>query len=509
MINQETKSYIQTSKLNLLKFFNIQSTRKEIRQLRKDNSSLKLLWKKQKNKSNQLEEENKNLRQENEKLRQNRQQLEKKISNLQNQNHKLQGMIFKSEHKTTKKTSIIFSNSEEKKKQLGAQNGHKPHNRKKPATVDQEKELYLSHCPNCDNELKQTNRIYTKTVEDVVVVKKTLITTYIIQKQYCKCCKQEVHAIVPGLINGSPFGINILMLILFLKYKLRMPINKIKENLKEQYGLEISEGGIQNILHNLKNKFKKKYNQLLKEIQNNRVKYGDETGWRINGQNAWCWLFATSKSVLYTIEETRGKGVPKEILKNSNPDSVLVRDDYPGYDKLPLKHQSCWAHLLRNSHEINSFTNSSSEAKELHSELKAMFLGLKEIIEKPFNLKEREKQYLIYLKRIQKIQKRNYVNTDVKKIQTRIINQGVNLITALKYEGAPLTNNYAERLIRPMVVTRKISGGSRSDAGAATNAVNMSIVHTLTLKGRSFFDEMRKLLVSSINYRYLLERGEY
>jgi transposase len=298
------------------------------------------------------------------------------------------------------------------------------------------------------------------------------------------------------------------MLILFSKYKLRMPINKIQESLKEQYGLEISEGGIQNILHNLKNKFKKKYNQILKEIQNNRVKYGDETGWRINGQNVWCWLFATSKSVLYTIEETRGKGVPKEILKNSNHDSVLVRDDYPGYEKLPLKHQSCWAHLLRNSHEISNFSNVSSEAKELHSELKKMFVSLKGIIEKSFDIKEREKQYLIYLKRIQKIQKRNYVNTDVKKIQTRIINQGVNLITALRYEDVPLTNNYAERLIRSMVVTRKISGGSRSDAGAATHAVNMSIVQTLALKGRSFFDEIKKLLIPSTSYRYLLEKGE-
>ena len=164
MINQETKSYIQPSKLNILKFFNIQSTRKEIRQLRQENSILKFLWKKQKNKSNQLKEENKNLRQENEKLKQTQQQLEKKVSDLKNQNQKLQGMIFKSEHKTTKKITTLFSNSEEIKKQLGAQNGHKPHNRKKPAIIDQEKELYLSHCPNCDNELKQTNRTYEKTI---------------------------------------------------------------------------------------------------------------------------------------------------------------------------------------------------------------------------------------------------------------------------------------------------------------------------------------------------------
>lgn len=40
--------------------------------------------------------------------------------------------------------------------------------------------------------------------------------------------------------------------------------------------------------------------------------------------------------------------------------------------------------------------------------------------------------------------------------------QNKNLLTALLYENVPLTNNLAERAIRPMVVTRKISGGSRS-----------------------------------------------
>ena len=43
----------------------------------------------------------------------------------------------------------------------------------------------------------------------------------------------------------------------------------------------------------------------------------------------------------------------------------------------------------------------------------------------------------------------------------------------------PLTNNLAERGVRPMVITRKISGGSRSRQGAKTHAVNMSIFQTL------------------------------
>ena len=163
------------------------------------------------------------------------------------------------------------------------------------------------------------------------------------------------------------------------------------------------------------------------------------------------------------------------ILQNANPNSVLVRDDYAAYEKLPLKHQSCLSHLLRKSHELSNYEHASKEAKELHHELKIIFFELKEIIERSFNQQEREKLYKVYLKKIQNIQQRKYLHPDVKQVQTRIINQGANLITALKYDEVPLTNNHAEKQIRSIVITRKISGGSQSNEGAETHAFNMSI----------------------------------
>ena len=95
---------------------------------------------------------------------------------------------------------------------------------------------------------------------------------------------------------------------------------------------------------------------------------------------------------------------------------------------------------------------------------------------------------------------------DAKAIQTRIANQHTNLITALLYEGVPPTNNHAERMIRPMVVTRKISGGSQSDRGAATHAVNMSVMQTIALQGQSFLKEITRILHEG-NPRYALRNG--
>jgi hypothetical protein len=99
----------------------------------------------------------------------------------------------------------------------------------------------------------------------------------------------------------------------------------------------------------------------------------------------------------------------------------------------------------------------------LHEELKALYAALYAVISAPFDAVERQRAYQKYSKQITAITLRTYADADAKAVQTRIANQGANLITALLHENAPLTNNHAERMIRPMVITRKISGGSRSN----------------------------------------------
>jgi hypothetical protein len=57
-----------------------------------------------------------------------------------------------------------------------------------------------------------------------------------------------------------------------------------------------------------------------------------------------------------------------------------------------------------------------------------------------------------------------------------------------------------------MVVTRNISGGSRTDKGAATHAVNMSIMQTLSLKGIDFIEGVRAIIHAG-SLRYVAGKG--
>lgn len=480
--------------------------RLETRGLRQQMSRVTRWWTMQKEKNARLTDKLKEAEQE-------VSQLKKRVFDLKKDNRNLKekleamtcrkdtlvGMIFKPNAMGNKESHGTTN------RKRGAQTGHKGYSRKKPETIDQEKEAYLTNCPACQTELKPTNTYHERIVTEIPEVK-PLTTKYHIQRQWCPQCRKEVNAVPKGALPGVRFGINLLSWILFQKYRLRVPLAKTKEAAKELYGLELSQGGIQKTLYQLKHKFGSKYQEILKEIRMSPVKHADETGWRIQGMNSWVWLFATPKAALYTIEQTRGKGVPQRIFGN-NPQGVLVRDDYGAYESLVMAQQSCWAHLLRKSREASIRPDASQESKTLYQELKQMFLELKTITEKPFDKKERTQHYQYYLGKIETIANTNYNQKDAKEIQTRIQNQHKNLITALLHENVPLTNNHAERQVRPMVVLRKISGGSQSDKGAQTQAVNMSITQTILLEGKSFFQGVKELLTLE-NQRFVLEKGE-
>ena len=67
---------------------------------------------------------------------------------------------------------------------------------------------------------------------------------------------------------------------------------------------------------------------------------------------------------------------------------------------------------------------------------------------------------------------------EAKRLAKRVMKHREELTRFLWEEGLEGTNNAAERALRPAVVMRKITGGSRSEAGARATAVLMSVLRT-------------------------------
>jgi hypothetical protein len=63
--------------------------------------------------------------------------------------------------------------------------------------------------------------------------------------------------------------------------------------------------------------------------------------------------------------------------------------------------------------------------------------------------------------------------------------------------AVPPTNNAAERSLRPLVVSRKISGGTRSERGTTTKMTLASLFGTWRLQGLNPWAECRALRAHS------------
>lgn len=484
----------------------VMKLRKEVRYLRIENQRLALVNKTQKEKREKLEEL---LRERDEFIRQleiERDQIGKLIEELKRQRNMYRDMTFKKNKEEiklqeNKEKSLLNQNQTlEDKKHIGGQLGHTGHGRKTPSEdrVDSVKRVYLTNCPHCHNILSRSNTCFTRIVEDIMeLLSSNLKTTrYEIERQWCSNCHKEVTGNPAGVIPHAKLGINLIVMAIIQKYGLHSPLNKISFFFKTAYGINVANGGLSNILKRAKKYFGKEYDLILNEIQKAKVKHADETTWRVNGINNWIWGFMTKKESYLRVEETRGKGIPIDTLQNQSKANVLVRDDYGGYQKLGVTHQSCWAHLMRKSHERNVLPNASNEMKNTHIFLKNTFQKLSDTVSSPFEKEEREEIYQEVWKNMKRnIIDKKFESDDVKVIQTRITNQGKNLLTALLHDDVPLTNNLAERILRPMVVMRKISGGSRSMTGAKTHAVNMSIFQTIQLRNQPLIPTLQNLLL--------------
>lgn len=152
---------------------------------------------------------------------------------------------------------------------------------------------------------------------------------------------------------------------------------------------------------------------------------------------------------------------------------------------------------MRKSHEAAIRKEASEEVKRLHKKLTTLFTLLTEDIARPFDTSEREDEHAAYWKDLQKIINAEYASADTKRIQTRIANQGKNLLTALLYPGVPLTNNLAERAIMPLVLTRKISRGSKTPNGATIHAVNLSIVETIVKRKQPLLETLHSYILQA------------
>ena len=101
------------------------------------------------------------------------------------------------------------------------------------------------------------------------------------------------------------------------------------------------------------------------------------------------------------------------------------------------------------------------------------------------------------LRRLSRIATGKSRDCEVRRLRKRVAKYAEELLTCLE-TGVEPTNNFAERMLRPCVVQRKVWGSFRSEWGAKAQDVAMSVMKTRQLQGRDFFEAGAEAVANAV-----------
>lgn len=389
---------------------------------------------------------------------------------------------------------FVKPNKKGRKKKPGRRKGHKGISRMKPDHVDETVNLPMSECPGCGGMLGAPFDVREHTQEDIVIVKKK-VTTYMRYRYRCACCGKIVEAPpAEGEMPGARIGPLAIAWSVMLKQVLGLPFGKTARVLEDLCGLRISAGALAQASQRVAALLKPEMDALRAAVRGSPVVHADETGWRVGGENWWLWAFVTKHLALYRAAPSRGSKIIFEEL-GEEYGGIVIADFFSAYNKLSCEQQKCLVHLLRELREVAK----KNESKEFATFRKL----LKRIVGDAMRLVARddlpadtyERRMLRILDRAHSTGETEYTDADCRRLAKRIRTHEHSLFTFLLHPGeVEPDNNRAERAIRPAVVIRKMSGGSRSARGASATADLMSLARTCTLNGHNFVSYLLKAL---------------
>lgn len=370
-----------------------------------------------------------------------------------------------------------------RRKRPGARDGHPGHHRPTPTRIDDRRTHRLEVCPCCGGPLQRCQRTRTRLIEDLPENLQAQVTEHTIHRDYCPKCKKHVEPVVPDALPNATFGHRLISLTSWCHYGLGVTLDQLIDILQFHLQTKLSAGGLIATWHRLAEILTPWYEQLAQEARKSAYLHADETGWRVQGQTGWLWCFANGQVCYYLIDRNRGSPVLHQFFGDAF-DGILLHDFLTAYESLSVgDRQYCLVHLLRELEKVDQH-NTSAAWQAFAKTLRRLIHDGIRLRKRPDFTPPRYRSRILRLgRRLDAFIATEFGDADARRLLKRLRRTGDHLFTFLDYPQIPFENNFAERMIRPAVILRKNSQSNRSDRGAVTQAVLMSVYRTLQLRG--------------------------
>ena len=350
----------------------------------------------------------------------------------------------------------------------------------------------------------------------------------------CKNCEQETGeaniakaAKEPALLPGSFASAEAVAYLATQKFVMYSPLYRLEQEFNRQ-GLKLSRQTMSNWLLNTSEKWLRPvYDVLREQLCRELVLHADETTLQVlkepgrsSTSKSYMWLYRTSGCakqavVLYEYQPTRKAEHAEAFLKGFS--GWLHADGYQGYHKLPenIRVVGCWAHARRKFDEALQ-TLPKEMQKDAPAAIGECYCSRLFKLEEAFaeltpeeRYKKRLEQEKPVLDALLSWANEMQVKTAPKSAMGRAIHylleQWPYLTRYLEDGRLELSNNRAERSIKPFVMGRKNWLFANTPGGAQASAVIYSLIETAKENG---LDPYRYLLWVLQNAPQLSETDE-
>ena len=390
---------------------------------------------------------------------------------------------------------------------------------KLPESVEHKKvviDLDDKKCPECGAEMVCIGEEFIRSELNIIPAQISVIDYY--RKKYkCKSCEDDNLAAdiiepekpVP-VIKKSMASAGTIAYVIQQKYQLGTPLYRQEQYWKAQ-GIDLNRTTLANWIMRSSVWIKPIWERMQTVLLTEDIIHADETvlrvlkhdGKQIDGQSR-CWVFCSGKDsshkmALYLYHPTRSAKVVKEVLGNYS--GYLQTDGYTAYSAAEKAIRvGCWAHARRKWIEClpKGIEDKNSKAAQALELVEQIFAEDKRLVGLPSN--EIYEQRLIILKPIldeywqllESIDAPGGSNLD--KAKNYSLNNRKELEAFLIDGRLELTNNRAERAVKPFVMGRKNWLFSDTDKGADASMMWYSMIESAKLNNLNIYGYLLHLL---------------
>lgn len=339
------------------------------------------------------------------------------------------------------------------------------------------------------------------------------VTEYVIESLCCPGCGSITEGEAPGEVTGC-IGPRFQASLAVLTGRYRGSRREVAELVEELYGpkARISLGWLSTIEARTATALGPAHEEARLAVQSAPLAHADETSYPEKFDKGWLWTASTDKTVFFIHDMERSRRAAKRLLGAFR--GVLVTDRWRSYHHSKNRRQICLAHLMRNFKELVDRGGPAAKVGRAGLKILARVFALSADYE------EGRVTFKSLRRRVTKIRLKFYdaLSQGEKCTDSKAAGMCHDILwffpciwTFTRHEGTPLTNNLAERRLRPAVLWRKGSFGTQSDRGSRFLERILTVVQTLRIQGRSLIEFLTRTIrndrLGRPAPRLLLDRG--